>query len=99
MVAEARSADEPVLTRRCVVMKVPDFTTENYLEAQRQSAAAVLILLPKNISALPHDAVQVTRKKDLQLLVPIQFLNIMHCTLQKLYDHCFLFPLAVLHGE
>uniref|UniRef100_G3P1Q2 Nicalin n=1 Tax=Gasterosteus aculeatus TaxID=69293 RepID=G3P1Q2_GASAC len=58
VVAEARSADEPVLTRRCVVMKVPDFTTENYLEAQRQSAAAVLILLPKNISALPHDAVQ-----------------------------------------
>ncbi|XP_062419934.1 nicalin-1-like [Pungitius pungitius] len=58
VLAEARSADEPVLTRRCVVMKVPDFTTERYLQAQRQSAAAVLILLPKNISALPRDAVQ-----------------------------------------
>ncbi|XP_031703938.1 nicalin-1 [Anarrhichthys ocellatus] len=58
VVAEARSADEPVLTRRCVIMKVLDFTTEKYLEAQKQSAAAILILLPKNISAIPHDTVQ-----------------------------------------
>ncbi|XP_070706275.1 BOS complex subunit ncln [Pempheris klunzingeri] len=58
VVAEARSADEPVLTRRCVIMKVQDFTTEKYLQAQRQNAAAILILLPKNISSIPHDAVQ-----------------------------------------
>ncbi|XP_067444708.1 nicalin-1-like [Thunnus thynnus] len=58
VVAEARSADEPVLTRRCVIMKVPDFTTEKYLEAQRQNAAAILILLPRNISSVPHDTVQ-----------------------------------------
>ncbi|XP_053172174.1 nicalin-1-like [Scomber japonicus] len=58
VVAEARSADEPVLTRRCVIMKVPDFTTEKYLEAQRQNAAAILILLPRNISNVPHDKVQ-----------------------------------------
>lgn len=65
VVAEARSADEPVLTRRCVVMKVTDFTTEKYLEAQRQNAAAVLILLPKNISGLPQESIQVrTRKQD-----------------------------------
>uniref|UniRef100_A0A8C2X578 BOS complex subunit NCLN n=1 Tax=Cyclopterus lumpus TaxID=8103 RepID=A0A8C2X578_CYCLU len=51
-------AESPVLTRRCVIMKVLDFTTERYLEAQRQSAAAILILLPGNISAIPHDAVQ-----------------------------------------
>lgn len=61
MVAEARSADEPVLTRRCVIMKVQDFTTEKYLEAQRQNAAAILILLPKNISSVPNEAVQVNR--------------------------------------
>ncbi len=59
MVAEARSADEPVLTRRCVIMKVLDFTMEKYLEAQRQNAAAILILLPKNITSVPHDTVQV----------------------------------------
>ncbi|XP_076604691.1 BOS complex subunit ncln [Chaetodon auriga] len=58
VVAEARSADEPVLTRRCVIMKVLDFTTERYLEAKRQNAAAVLILLPKNISSVPHESVQ-----------------------------------------
>lgn len=58
--AEARSADEPVLTRRCVIMKVLDFTTEKYHEAQRQNAAAILILLPKNISSISHDTVQVT---------------------------------------
>ncbi|XP_040014994.1 nicalin-1 [Xiphias gladius] len=58
VVAEARSADEPVLTRRCVIMKVLDFTTEKYLEAQKQNAAAILILLPKNISSIPHDTVQ-----------------------------------------
>ncbi|XP_031132973.1 nicalin-1 [Sander lucioperca] len=58
VVAEARSAEEPVLTRRCVIMKVLDFTTDKYLEAQRQNAAAILILLPKNISSIPHDTVQ-----------------------------------------
>ncbi|KAK2862401.1 hypothetical protein Q5P01_001934 [Channa striata] len=58
VVAEARSADETVLTRRCVIMKVQDFTTEKYFEAQRQNAAAILILLPKNISNIPHETIQ-----------------------------------------
>ncbi|KAM9859941.1 BOS complex subunit ncln [Aulostomus maculatus] len=58
VVAEARSADEPVLTRRCVIMKVTDFTTEKFLEAQRQNAAAILILLPQNVSGIPHEAAQ-----------------------------------------
>lgn len=64
VVAEARSADEPVLTRRCVVMKVADFSTEKYLQAQRQNAAAVLILLPKNISSLPQESIQVRTGTD-----------------------------------
>lgn len=64
VVAEARSADEPVLTRRCVIMKVPDFTTEKYLQAQRQNAAAVLILLPKNISSVPQESIQVTSRTE-----------------------------------
>nr|XP_046241283.1 nicalin-1-like [Scatophagus argus] len=58
VVAEARSADEAVLTRRCVIMKVQDFTTEKYLKAQRQNAAAVMILLPRNTSGVPRDAVK-----------------------------------------
>lgn len=60
MVAEARSADEPLLTRRCVIMKVADFTAEKYLQAQKQHAAAVLILLPQNISSVPLDSVKVS---------------------------------------
>lgn len=67
MVAEARSADEPVLTRRCVVMKVADFTTEKYLQAQKQNAAAVLILLPKNISSLPQESIQVRMEEEAML--------------------------------
>uniref|UniRef100_A0AAR2LPL9 BOS complex subunit NCLN n=1 Tax=Pygocentrus nattereri TaxID=42514 RepID=A0AAR2LPL9_PYGNA len=58
-VAEARSADDTTLTRRCVIMKLPDFTAERYLEAKRQNAAAVLILLPQNISTVPEDVIQV----------------------------------------
>lgn len=59
MVAEARSADEPSLTRRCVIMKVQDFTTEKYLQAQAQQAAAILILLPQNLSSIPFDTIKV----------------------------------------
>lgn len=58
--AEARSAEEPVLSRRCVVMKVSDFTTAKYLEAQKQNAAAILVLVPRNMSSVPQDTVQVT---------------------------------------
>lgn len=59
VVAEARSADEPLLTRRCVIMKVQDFTTEKYLQAQKQHAAAILILLPQNVSSVPFDTIKV----------------------------------------
>ncbi|XP_046881560.1 nicalin-1-like [Hypomesus transpacificus] len=58
VIAEARAADDSSLTRRCVIMKLQDFTTEQYVEAQRQKAAAVLILLPQNISAVPPDVIQ-----------------------------------------
>ncbi|KAM9408867.1 BOS complex subunit ncln [Pholidichthys leucotaenia] len=76
VVAEARSAEEPSLTRRCVIMKVSDFTEEKYFEAQRQNAAAVLILLPKNISSIPHDRIQffmMSESKTLQkeTLMPV----------------------------
>ncbi|XP_072315615.1 BOS complex subunit NCLN, partial [Eucyclogobius newberryi] len=50
--AEARSADDPVLSRRFVLMKVSDFTVKNLLEAQRQKAAAILVLLPQNMTSV-----------------------------------------------
>ncbi|XP_061583776.1 nicalin-1-like [Cololabis saira] len=76
VVAEARSGDEPALTRRCVIMRVEDFTAEKYFEAHRQNAAAVLILLPRNISSIPHDTVQsfmVSESEALQkeTLIPV----------------------------
>ncbi|XP_066502507.1 nicalin-1-like [Hoplias malabaricus] len=58
VVAEARSADDTTLTRRCVIMKLPDFTVERYQEARRQNAAAVLILMPQNISTVSEDVIQ-----------------------------------------
>ncbi|XP_028828881.1 nicalin isoform X3 [Denticeps clupeoides] len=58
VVAEARSSDDHSLMRRCVIMKLTDFTAEHYQDALSQNAAAVLILLPKNISSVPADVVQ-----------------------------------------
>ncbi|KAA0719867.1 Nicalin-1 Nicastrin-like protein 1 [Triplophysa tibetana] len=68
VVAEARSAADNSLTRRCVIMKLPDFTEERYLEAKKQNAAAVLILLPKNISAVPPEIVQSFMAAESQVL-------------------------------
>ncbi|XP_061689333.1 nicalin-1-like [Syngnathoides biaculeatus] len=69
VVAEARSADEPVLTRRCVIMRVADFTTKTYTEAQRQKAAAILILLPKNMSTISSEAIQSFMTSENQALL------------------------------
>ncbi|XP_057216739.1 nicalin-1-like isoform X1 [Triplophysa rosa] len=68
VVAEARSAADNSLTRRCVIMKLPDFTEEHYLEAKKQNAAAILILLPKNISAVPQEIVQSFMATESQVL-------------------------------
>lgn len=59
VVAEARSPDDSSLTRRCVIMKLSDFTVDNFLETKRQNAAAVLILIPQNISTVSDDIIQV----------------------------------------
>lgn len=45
-------------------MKVADFTAEKYLRAQKQHAAAVLILLPRNISGVPSDSVKVSESSS-----------------------------------
>lgn len=59
VVAEARSPDHSSLTRRCVIMKLSDFTVDRFLESKRQKAAAVLILIPQNISTISEDVIQV----------------------------------------
>ncbi|XP_051933226.1 nicalin-1-like [Hippocampus zosterae] len=69
VVAEARAADEPVLTRRCVVMRVADFTTKTYAEARRQNAAAVLILLPQNMTSIFPEEIQSFMMSESQALM------------------------------
>uniref|UniRef100_A0A8C5DKN3 BOS complex subunit NCLN n=1 Tax=Gouania willdenowi TaxID=441366 RepID=A0A8C5DKN3_GOUWI len=76
VVAEARSAEEPSLTRRCVIMKVEDFTTEKCLEAQRQNAAAVLILLPRNISSIHPDRIQSFMVSESEILQKETFMPV-----------------------
>ena len=56
---EARSVEAEVLSRRCVIMRLVDFSYEKYQKALRQSAGAVVIILPKNMSTMPQDIVQV----------------------------------------
>lgn len=48
-----------VLSRRCVIMRLVDFSYEKYQKALRQSAGAVVIILPQNMSSMPQDIVQV----------------------------------------
>ncbi|KAG8454782.1 hypothetical protein GDO86_001124 [Hymenochirus boettgeri] len=55
---EARTVQADVLSRRCVLMRLADFSFEQYQKALRQSAGAVVIILPPNMSALPQDIVQ-----------------------------------------
>lgn len=43
---EARTVDADVLSRRCVLMRLLDFSYEHYQKALRQSAGAVVIILP-----------------------------------------------------
>uniref|UniRef100_A0A671YRS7 Nicalin n=1 Tax=Sparus aurata TaxID=8175 RepID=A0A671YRS7_SPAAU len=52
---EARTVEAEVLSRRCVIMRLADFSYEEYQKALRQSAGAVVIILPKNMSAVPQD--------------------------------------------
>ncbi|XP_036377428.1 nicalin-1 isoform X2 [Megalops cyprinoides] len=55
---EARTVEAEVLSRRCVIMRLVDFSYERYQKALRQSAGAVVIILPQNMSTMPQDIVQ-----------------------------------------
>ncbi|XP_069504484.1 BOS complex subunit NCLN isoform X2 [Ambystoma mexicanum] len=55
---EARTVEADVLSRRCVLMRLIDFSYEKYQDALRQSAGAVVILLPPSMSTMPQDIVK-----------------------------------------
>uniref|UniRef100_A0A8D2ZVR5 BOS complex subunit NCLN n=1 Tax=Scophthalmus maximus TaxID=52904 RepID=A0A8D2ZVR5_SCOMX len=67
-----------VLSRRCVIMRLADFSYDKYQKALRQSAGAVVITLPKNMSAMPQDIVQQFMELEPEMLatetiVPVYF--------------------------
>ncbi|XP_033477518.1 BOS complex subunit ncln isoform X4 [Epinephelus lanceolatus] len=75
---EARTVEAEVLSRRCVIMRLVDFSYEEYQKALRQSAGAVVIILPKNMSAMPQDIVQQFMELEPEMLatetiVPVYF--------------------------
>ncbi|TRZ03332.1 hypothetical protein DNTS_027489 [Danionella cerebrum] len=75
---EARTVEAEVLSRRCVMMRLADFSYEQYQKALRQSAGAVVIILPQNMSMLPQDIVQQFMELEPELLatetvVPVYF--------------------------
>ncbi|KAK2906644.1 hypothetical protein Q8A67_005629 [Cirrhinus molitorella] len=75
---EARSVEAEVLSRRCVMMRLADFSYEKYQKALRQSAGAVVIILPQNMSTMPQDIVQQFMELEPELLatetiVPVYF--------------------------
>lgn len=57
---EARTIDADVLSRRCVLMRLLDFSYEQYQKALRQSAGAVVIILPRAMAAVPQDVIRVS---------------------------------------
>lgn len=69
---EARTVEAEVLSRRCVIMRLVDFSYEEYQKALRQSAGAVVIILPKNMSTVPQDIVQVIIHHSLTSVLGVQ---------------------------
>lgn len=57
---EARTIDADVLSRRCVLMRLLDFSYEQYQKALRQLAGAVVIILPRAMAAVPQDVIRVS---------------------------------------
>lgn len=75
---EARTVEAEVLSRRCVLLRLVDFSYERYQKALRQSAGAIVIILPKNMSTLPQDIVQQFMELEPELLatetvIPVYF--------------------------
>nr|XP_023699521.1 nicalin isoform X3 [Paramormyrops kingsleyae] len=74
---EARTVEAEVLSRRCVMMRLLDFSYERYQKALRQSAGAVVIILPHNMSTMPQDIVQFMEMEPellaTETIVPVYF--------------------------
>ena len=56
---EARPISSPMLTRRCILTRLSDLTADRYRDIIEQSAGALLVLLPQNLSSLAQEVIQV----------------------------------------
>ncbi|XP_042334826.1 nicalin-like [Sceloporus undulatus] len=75
---EARTVEADVLSRRCVMMRLKDFSYEQYQKALRQSAGAVVIILPQSMSSVPQDVIRQFMEIEPEMLametiVPVYF--------------------------
>nr|XP_028569313.1 nicalin isoform X4 [Podarcis muralis] len=75
---EARTVEADVLSRRCVMMRLMDFSYEQYQKALRQSAGAVVIILPQNMYSVPQDVIRQFMEIEPEMLametiVPVYF--------------------------
>ena len=66
---EARPIDAKMITRRCIVTKMKEFTMAKYRELIQENAGALLIMLPKNITALSEEDTQHLQTIERDLLV------------------------------
>lgn len=93
---EARTVEADVLSRRCVMMRLVDFSYEQYQKALRQSAGAVVIILPRSISSVPQDVVRVKKKnKPRSLSLPMGDV----CERERGLDCCRLKAPVVMHNK
>lgn len=58
---EARPIDAKMITRRCIVTKMKEFTMAKYRDLIQENAGALLIILPRNLTSLTEDDRQVRK--------------------------------------
>ncbi|CAH2297323.1 nicalin isoform X1 [Pelobates cultripes] len=76
--AESRTLEAELLTRRCIIMRLKDFTMEKWGQILSQSAGAVLILVPLDLPSVLPSSEQNFMEQEFDLLtnktlLPIYF--------------------------
>ncbi|KAM9331074.1 BOS complex subunit NCLN-like [Gastrophryne carolinensis] len=66
--AESRTAEAEVLTRRCVLLRIIDFSAEKWSQILAQSVAAVLILVPPEIPTTQRGQEQGFLEREIDIL-------------------------------
>lgn len=62
---EARPIDAKMITRRCIVTKMKEFTMAKYRDLIQENVGALLIILPKNLTALSDEDKEVSNTADI----------------------------------